>query len=112
MPELPPRAVLRLEPHMIPELKAAFVDAVQQLRPKLDDLSVKGRIPEPWMTDPVSTTISTNYHRDAMDGPESAYGRLRAYELELTKVIDTLAAMEAEYRRTEGENAALWGGLA
>ena len=112
MPEIPPTAVLRLEPHMIPTLRAAFVDAAETLRSKLDDLNFKGRIPEPWMLDPVSIDIVESYHRHVMDGDESAYGRLRAYERELVKVVDVLTALESEYRRTEGENADLWGRLA
>ncbi len=42
----------------------------------------------------------------ATDGP---YAALVAYEAELLRVRDTLQLMEDEYRRTEGDNAELWG---
>ena len=35
----------------------------------------------------------------------------RAYEVELTKVRDNLQVLEDHYRRTEGDNVALWGRL-
>jgi hypothetical protein len=44
-----------------------------------------------------------------MDEPTSSYQSLVAYRNELTRVHETLQQMEDHYRRTEGDNAALWG---
>jgi hypothetical protein len=44
-----------------------------------------------------------------MDASGSSYQALVAYRDELTRVHDTLQQMEDHYRRTEGDNAALWG---
>jgi len=43
---------------------------------------------------------------ESSDGPLAASF---AYQEELTRIRDTLRAVEDHYRRTEGENAALWG---
>ncbi len=109
MPERP-QAALRLEPHMIPALRAAFADALDQLAPQLRRFTQDAYIAEPWMGDPISQAIAMEHNARAVGGgADSAYECLLAYEAELVKVRDALAQMEAEYRRTEGDNAALWG---
>ena len=64
------------------------------------------------MGDETSHEVAAYYSDRAMTGPESSYQALVAYRDELTRVHDTLQQMEANYRRTEGENAALWGRMA
>ncbi|WP_169399748.1 hypothetical protein [Pseudonocardia xinjiangensis] len=59
----------------------------------------------------MSATVATYYQANVMDAPEGPYAALRAYEAELLKVRDNLQVLEDHYRRTEGENAALWGRL-
>ncbi len=51
------------------------------------------------------------YNRYVMDSSTGPYAALVAYEAELLNVRDTLKLMEDEYRRTEGDNAQLWGRL-
>jgi hypothetical protein len=41
--------------------------------------------------------------------PGTTYTHLTAYRDELVRVHETLTQMEDEYRRAEGDNAALWG---
>ena len=41
--------------------------------------------------------------------PTGPYAALVAYEAELIKIRDNLQLLEDHYRRTEGDNAALWG---
>jgi hypothetical protein len=109
MPE-PPLAVLRVAPHQIPALRAAFGRAAGSLTDELFKLRRDGQIPEPWLGDPVSATVKVMYDAHAMStAPGSTLAHLTAYRDELLRVHDTLAEMEAGYRRTEGENAALWG---
>lgn len=108
MPERP-QAALRLEPHTIPALRAAFADAVDQLAPQLLRFAQDAYIAEPWMGDPTSLALAMEHNARAVGGVDSAYECLLAYEAELVKVRDALARMEDEYRRTEGDNAALWG---
>ena len=47
-----------------------------------------------------------------MSGPDSSLQSLQQYRSELNRVHDTLQQMENDYRRREGDNAALWGRLA
>ena len=101
--------VLRLQPHMIPALRAAFSTAMDQVKEALVGLSRGGYLPAPWLGDEVSNDVAVHYKECAMDGPGSAYEALVAYRNELTRVHQTLQQMEDDYRRTEGDNAALWG---
>jgi hypothetical protein len=102
---------LRLEPHMLPAVRAAFDKALAELTPQLVRLSVDGFIPEPWLGDPISASVVAYYQASVMEASEGPYAALRAYEAELAKVRDTLQLLEDHYRRTEGENAAFWGRL-
>jgi hypothetical protein len=94
---------------MIPAMRAAFEDALLELRPQLMRLRRDGIIPEPWLGDPVSAKVIGYYHHQVMDAPDGPYAALVAYEAELLKVRDNLQVLEDHYRRTEGENAAMWG---
>ena len=111
MPGSFPPVTLRLEPCAIPAVRVAFDEALAELRPQLMRLRRDGVIAEPWLGDPVSASAAAFYHANVMEGPEGPYAALRAYEAEILKVRDNLQALEDHYRRTEGENAALWGRL-
>jgi hypothetical protein len=108
MPE-PPQAVLRVAPHQIPALRAAFHQAATVMGDQLGLLRQEGQIHEPWLGDPVSATVKVMYDAHAMNPAGSTLAHLTAYRDELVRVHETLAQMEAEYRRVEGDNAALWG---
>ena len=101
--------VLRLQPHMIPALRAEFRAAVDQISSALIDLKRRAYLVQPWLGDEVSDEVAAHYTHRALDGPESSYGALVAYRDELTRIHDTLQQMEDDYRRTEGDNAAVWG---
>jgi hypothetical protein len=111
MPGQHPPVTLRLEPQTIPAVRAAFDDALAELTYQLIRLRQAGAIPEPWLGDPISRDVINYYHARVMDAPDGPYAALRAYEVELTKVRDNLQVLEDHYRRTEGENVALWGRL-
>lgn len=105
------QAILRVEPHQIPALRAAFEEAAATVSLQLEQLGQEGQIPQPWMGDPVSADVARIYHSQVMDAgnPNSTYAHLSTYREELRKVHETLGAMESDYRRTEGDNVALWG---
>jgi hypothetical protein len=109
MPGSHPPVTLRLEPHAIPLVRAAFEDALAELRPQLHRLRRDGYVPEAWLGDPVSAAVQSHYNTQVMDAPEGPYAALVAYEAELIKIRDNLQLLEDHYRRTEGDNAALWG---
>ena len=100
------RAVLRLEPHMLPYLRTQFREAVDLVSTALTELKRNGYLATPWLGDEVSTAVANHYMRRALDEPDSSYQALLAYRDELTQVHDTLQRMEDEYRRTD-HNAAV-----
>lgn len=104
-----PTVTLRLEPHMIPGLAAAYGRAADEMQLLLADVQNRGRIERPWTEDPVSVAMTAHFNDVIMDSDYSTYAALGQYLRELINVRDTLKAMEADYRRTEGENAELWG---
>lgn len=102
-----PAAELRLEPHMLPDLAAAYDRALAKLTPMLDNLSFHGRLARAWTDNPAAQEATERFNLHAVDGDRSAYAMLRLYEQELTRVRDTLRFMEAEYRRTDAESWSL-----
>jgi hypothetical protein len=105
-----PRAVLRLEPHTIPQLRALFHDCLTLLDAKLRDLEYGGRMHDPWMHDPVSVRMKDLYNASVMEAADGGYAALRAYQAELQRTYEALGRMEEEYRRTEEVNEGLFGG--
>lgn len=104
--------VLRVQPHLIPALRAEFRSALEQIHAAIFELNQRGYLSAPWLGDEVSEEVAAYYTERAMDGPGSSYQALVAYRDELARVHDTLQQMENTYRRTEGDNAALWGRMA
>jgi hypothetical protein len=109
MPGTFPPVTLQLEPHAIPAVRVAIDEALTELTHQLMQLRRDGVIPEPWLGDPISAKVVDYYNARVMFAPDGPYAALRAYEVELLKVRDNLQVLEDHYRRTEGENAALWG---
>ena len=81
------------------------------LRAQLNRLRNEGYLGEPWLGDEISLEVRDFYNRHVMDSTDGPYAALVAYEAELLRVRDRLQQMEDEYRRTEGDNAELWGRL-
>lgn len=105
-----PRAVLRVEPHTIPQLRALLQECVTLLDTKLNDLENGGRMHDPWMHDPVSVRMQNLYNASVMEAADGGYAALRAYQAELQRTHEALGRMEEEYRRTEEVNEGLFGG--
>jgi hypothetical protein len=89
-------------------VRAAFDEALADLRPRLHRLRRDGYLPEAWLGDPISAKLLSHYNTTVMDSPDGPYAALKAYEAELIKIRDNLQLLEDHYRRTEGDNAALW----
>ncbi len=104
-----PPATLRLEPQAIPTVRAALDDALDQLRPHLARLRRDGFLQQAWLGDEISEEVRQFYNERVMNAADGPYAALIAYQRELTAVRDTLLRMEQDYRRTEGDNAELWG---
>jgi hypothetical protein len=106
-----PPMTLRVEPSTLPSLRRAYEEAHVILSNHLNRLQHEGYILEPWLGDEISEEVRDFYNRRVMDSPDGPFAALKAYKAELTKIRDTLQRMEEEYRRTEGDNAELWGRL-
>jgi hypothetical protein len=94
---------------MIPALRAAFSEAVDEVHRSIVALNRNGYLPAPWLGDEVSNEVAAHYQLRALEGPNSSHKALVAYHAELRRIHDTLQQMEDHYRRTEGDNAATWG---
>jgi hypothetical protein len=109
VPGTHPSVRLYVEPHALPAVRAAFDESLDELGAQIHRLRTGGYIPQPWLGDPVSETVQTHYNAKVMDAADGPYAAMVAYQAELSRIRDTLQAMEDHYRRTEGDNAALWG---
>jgi hypothetical protein len=109
MPGQFPPATLRIDPAAIPAVRAAFDDSLAELRPHLRRLSQEGYIREPWLGDSVSAAVANHYNHRVMDAADGPYAAMVALEAELLRIRESLTQLEDHYRRTEGENTALWG---
>ncbi|HYH30378.1 MAG TPA: DUF4188 domain-containing protein [Pseudonocardia sp.] len=96
-------AVLRIEPSAIPTLRAAFDDALGELRPHLRRLRQEAYIREPWLGDQTSAEVAHHYNLRVMDSDDGPYAAMMALEAELLRIRDSLKVMEDHYRRTEGD---------
>ena len=104
-----PQTILRVEPEMIPALRAEFRLAVDQLTAALAVLNRQGYLPAPWLGDETSAETAAHYTHRALDGPGSSYQALIAYRDELGRAMQTLQQMEANYLRNEGKDPTRWG---
>jgi hypothetical protein len=102
---------LRIQAGAIPALRMAFEEAAAVVGQQVVRLQREGYLGEPWLGDEISLEVRNFYNRHVMDSTDGPYAALVAYEAELLRVRDTLQHMEDEYRRTEGDNAELWGRL-
>jgi hypothetical protein len=102
---------LRVEPRTIPTLVKAYEDALFVLGSHLNRLEQEGYLRDPWLGDEISAEVRNFYNNHVMDRVDGPYGALLRYQTELTRIYDTLKYMEEEYRRSEGDNAELWGRL-
>jgi hypothetical protein len=109
MPGQFPPTALRIEPSAIPAIRAAVEESLIELAPHLRRLGQDAYIPEPWLGDPVSAEVASSYNARVMDAGDGPYAAMVALEAELLRIRDSLQLLEDHYRRTEGENAALWG---
>jgi hypothetical protein len=107
-PALSGQQRLRVDPVSIVGAKKAFQEALDGIHAQLRRIRAAGV--EPWAADPVSSETAAAFNnRTSGDEPAAAERVLVAYANQLTNAIDSLQHAEDAYRRTEGENSALWG---
>ena len=100
---------LSIEPSAIPDARKVFSDALDQLDAKLKPAFAQLKA-KPWAGDPVSNETAERFNQDTFEAGDSAgLTALKAYREQLRGVVDQLTAIEADYRRVEGDNTASWG---
>ncbi|MEU4806717.1 transcriptional regulator [Actinosynnema sp. NPDC023587] len=100
---------LSVDPTAIPEARQVFQDALNRLEPEIDNAmsAVRARS---WAGDPVSRETAQAFNRDTFEtGDAAALNAILAYRDQLRGCVDQLTAIEADYRRVEGDNVAAWG---
>lgn len=100
---------LSVEPSAIPDARKVFAEALERLETKLQR-AVAELEAKPWAGDPVSDETADRFNQDTFKSGDSAgLTALKAYRDQLKGVVDQLTAIEADYRRVEGDNTASWG---
>ncbi|MBB5954565.1 hypothetical protein FHS29_001135 [Saccharothrix tamanrassetensis] len=100
---------LHVDPTAIPEARKVFTDALNRLEPEINNAvtAVRARA---WAGDPVSKETAQAFNRDTFEtGETAALNAILAYRDQLQGCVDQLTAIEADYRRVEGDNVASWG---
>jgi hypothetical protein len=101
MPGSGPPVSLHVQPDALPAVRAAVEDALTELRVQLAQLTRAGFIPQPWLLDPVSEETRVFYNRTVMEAGDGSLSALLAYQTELTRIVESLKAIEDNYSRNE-----------
>jgi hypothetical protein len=105
MPGRHPAGLLHVQRDAIPAVRAAFEEALTELRPHLQRLQQEAVIPKPWLGDITSADVVTHYTERVIKADQGPLAAMLAYQGELAKILDNLKATEDSYVRSEGENA-------
>jgi hypothetical protein len=98
---------LRVEPAAIPVALAAFTEAHDRVKAKVDELN--GLTIQPWASDGVShETASQFQERSQGGGANSAIECLTGYLRQLEGACTALADSQKRYHLTEDANTARW----
>src|SRR5690348_3844418 len=92
-----PAVTLRVERNALSAVKAAFDEAIVEVRMQVQRLSGAAFIPEPWLGDPISSSVQTHYNGVVMESTDGAYSAMVAYRDELIRIRDSIQAMEDYY---------------
>jgi hypothetical protein len=105
MPGTQPAATLRVDSSALPAVKAAFDEAIVEVRLQVQRLGGAAFIPEPWLGDPVSSSTLTHYNSVVMESADGSYAAMTAYLNELIRIRDSLDAIEVQYLGNEDQVA-------
>jgi hypothetical protein len=96
-----PSVTLNVQPEALPAVRAAVEEALVDLQTQLLRLNQGGFIPQPWLLDPVSEETRLFYNTTVMESGDGSLSALLAYQTELTRIVESLKAMEDNYSRNE-----------
>lgn len=98
-----PAVTLRVDRSALPAVKAAFDEAIVEVRLQVQRLGGAAFIPEPWLGDPISSSTQTHYNTVVMDSADGSYAAMTAYVNELIRIRESLQAMEDHYLNNEDQ---------
>jgi hypothetical protein len=107
MPGTNPAVTLRVDRNALPAVKAAFDEAIVEVRLHVQRLGGAAFIPEPWLGDPISSSTQTHYNTVVMDSADGSYAAMTAYVNELIRIRESLQAMEDQYLGNEDQVSAV-----
>jgi hypothetical protein len=97
--------LLHVQRDAIPAVRAAFEEALTELRPHIRRLQDEAMIPKPWLGDITSAEVVTHYTERVIKADQGPLRAMLEYEAELTRILESLKATEDSYVRSDGENA-------
>jgi hypothetical protein len=103
MPGAHPAVTLRVDSNALPAVKAAFDEAIAEVRSHTRRLGRAALIPEPWLGDPISSSAQTHYNTVVMESSDGSYAAMTAYVNELLRIRESLQAMEDQYLGNEDQ---------
>jgi hypothetical protein len=104
-----PAASLHIQPTAIPAIRAEIASTLATVRGLVARMGQEAVLDRPWLGDPESATTMKYYNDTVMHDPDGPFQATHKWLDDLQRTDEALAASEAHYRRTEGDNAALWG---
>ncbi|HLU58249.1 MAG TPA: hypothetical protein VKZ81_22550 [Pseudonocardia sp.] len=105
MPGKDTAGLLRVRLEAVPAVRAAFEEALTELRPHLLRLQQEAIIAEAWLGDDTSKTVVAHYDSRVIAGAEGPLVAMRQYEQELTRILESLKAIETSYPQVDDANA-------
>jgi hypothetical protein len=98
---------LRIDGDAIPGALAAFTQAYDRVKAKVDELN--GLQIQPWAGDSVSHETATQFHDRSQGGGENSAAQcLTGYLTQLEGACHALAQSQKQYHLTEDENTLRW----
>lgn len=100
-------AILRVTPDVVPELRRAIEDTLEELSPHLQRMQDEAVLEEPWLGDSVSEKSYRVYNEVVMRDPNGPFHSLLLYEQQLRAISERLAQIQHNYDAAEAANSDL-----
>lgn len=94
--------VLQVDSEAVPQLRGAFVDALDKVDRQLELADKELRV-NAWAKDPVSQDATTAFNDRSVDSVRCAVDSLRAYREQLRAAVVNLDKTAEQYRETDGD---------
>jgi hypothetical protein len=106
-PVIYPAALLRVTPDVLPDLRRAIDDTLDELGPHLQLMQKEAFLDRPWLDDPVSEESWRVYNERVMVAHDGPFRALLTYEQQLRAISQRLTEIQRNYDEAEAANADL-----